>query len=815
MAKIRFYLLDITYKVKEGKPVIYMFGRTADGKQVCVIDDSFRPYFYIIPRKGEDIREKVEKVYAEKKDERYEVTGVELAKKKFLENEVNALKVFVSLPKGVPQIRDVVKDWDAVKSCHEYDILYVRRYMIDKGITPMTLVEAEGEESGERMKIPSIKAEKVEQAGEDTLKEPRVLAVDIETYNPGGRAVDTESNPILMIGLHGKNYNKVITWKTFKTAEKYIEFVKSELDLISRFKELVNEYKPDIITGYFSDGFDFPYINARAKKYKIQLDIGLDYSELRIKGRNQVQASITGIVHVDIFKFILRSFGRGGEIESLDLDTVSEALLGEKKVDVDMEELADVWDHHPEKIEEFCRYNLHDAKLAYMLCMKMLPNMIELVKIVGIPLFDIPRLGYSQLVEWFIIRQAPNFNEICMERPHYDEVRERRQKTFLGGFVYEPKPGLYNDIAVFDFRSLYPTIIASHNISPGTLNCECCVEKELAPTEEGKYWFCKKKKGFIPTIIEDLITRRMRIKEMMGKDGKKDPMLVAREQSLKLLANSFYGYLGFFNARWYSLESAKSVTAWGRFHIQRVIEKAKDEGFSVIYGDTDSVFLALDGKKTDDAVKFVEKINRKLPGVMELEFDGYYPSGLFVSAKMGDAGAKKKYALLGEGGEIEIKGFETVRRNWSFVAKDVQKDVLKIVLKDNDPKKALKYVKKMINDLRDHKVPVEKVVIHTQLQKEIGDYASVGPHVAAAKLMKNKGIDVGPGTIIKFIVAKGKGRIKDKVKLPEDAKKEDYDPEYYINNQIIPSVDRIFNALGIDSKELTEKASQSKLGSFL
>ena len=814
MAKIMFYLLDITYKVKEGKPVIYMFGRTTDGKQVCVIDDSFRPYFYIIPKKGEDLKEKLSKVYAEKNDDKYEVTGVESVKKSFLEAEVDALKVFVNIPKGVPQIREAVKEWDSIKSCNEYSILFVRRYMIDKGITPMTLIEAEGEESGERMKIPSIKAKEVSQVSEDALKEPRILAVDIETYNPQGKGMDTKNNPILMVGLHGKDFNKVITWKTFKTAENYIEFVKSELDLISRFKELVNEYKPDMITGYYSDGFDFPYINDRAKKYKIKLDIGLDYSELKISGRNKVKASITGIVHVDIFKFILRSFGRGGTLEALDLDTVSEALLGEKKVEVEMDKLAEVWDSHPEKIEEFCRYNLHDAKLAYLLCMKMLPNMIELVKIVGIPLYDLIRLGYSQLVEWYIIRQAPNFNEICMEKPRYNEIRERRQQSYTGAFVYEPKPGLYKDIAVFDFRSLYPTIIASHNISPGTLKCECCVGKEVAPTEEGKYWFCKKKKGFIPTIIEDLVTRRMRIKEMMKKD-EKDPMLVAREQSLKLLANSFYGYLGFFNARWYSIESARAVTAWGRFHIQQVIDKAEDKEFKVIYGDTDSVFLTLGGKKTDDAVKFVENINRSLPGVMELEFEGFYPSGLFVSAKAGEGGAKKKYALLNDKGDIEIKGFETVRRNWSFIAKEIQKEVLNIILKENDPEKAMKYVKKSISEMREHKIPVDKMIIQTQLQKEIDEYSAVGPHVAAAQIMKNKGIDVGPGAIIKYVVGQGKGRIREKVKLPDDIKQEDYDPEYYINNQILPSVEKIFGALGINPEELTEKGGQSKLGSFI
>lgn len=814
MALFRFYILDITYKIKDDKAVVWMFGKTSEGKQIAVIDESFRPYFYIIPNPGADITDKVKNVSAEVKNNICKVTDVEEVKKKILGKDVTALKVYVNTPKGVPHIRNEVKGWDDIKACYEYDIKYVRRYMIDKGITPFTLVEAEGEPETKRTRVPVVNATRISQYSDDTLKEPKIIAIDIETYNPHGKNINPEEDPIIMMSFYGKEYKKVLTWKKFNTEEKYIEFVKSELDLISRFKKIIEECKPDIITGYFSDGFDLPYIDSRAKKYRIKLDLGLDYSDMQISGKTKMQASITGIVHLDILSFIIKNFGRGGDLDSFKLDNVAEKLLGDKKIEVDMDSLADVWDNHPEKIEEYCRYNLHDSRLAYGLCVKMLPNIIELVKIVGLPLFDIPRLGYSQLVEWFIIRQAPNFNEITLEKPHYNEVKERRMQSYAGGFVFEPTPGIYHDIVVLDFRSLYPTIIASHNISPGTLNCECCIEKDIAPTEDKKYWFCKKKKGFIPTIIEDLITRRMRIKEMISKEDKKDPLLVAREQSLKVLANSFYGYLGFFNARWYSIESAKSITAWARHYIKSSMKKAEEEGFKTIYGDTDSVFIALEGKTTDDALNFVDKINSTLPGVMELEFEGFYPSGIFVSSKGKEAGAKKKYALLNEKEDIEIKGFETIRRNWSFIAKEVQKKVLEIVLKENDAEKALKYVKDIVSKMKNHEVPVEKMVIHTQLQKDIEDYSSIGPHVAAAQIMRKKGIPVGPGSLIKFVVIKGRGRIRDKVKLAEDAKKEDYDSDYYIDSQIIPSVDKIFESLGITKDEIEGKASQSKLGQF-
>jgi DNA polymerase I len=272
--------------------------------------------------------------------------------------------------------------------------------------------------------------------------------------------------------------------------------------------------------------------------------------------------------------------------------------------------------------------------------------------------------------------------------------------------------------------------------------------------------------------------------------------------------------LGFFGARWYSIECARSITAWGRFYIHKVIDKALKEGFFVLYSDTDSVFLTLDGKSKGDAESFAQSINSELPGLMELEYEGFYPSGIFVSAKIGLYGAKKKYALMSEQGMLKIKGFETVRRNWSFIAKDVQEMVLDIILRENDTKKALEYVKNVISDLRSKKIPMEKVVIHTQLQKDILDYAAKGPHVAVAQRLKNKGRNIGPGTLIKYVVTQGNDIIRNRSKLPEEVKENEYDADYYIHNQVIPSVERIFNVIGYKKEDLLETKEQTKLEGF-
>ncbi len=838
MAKLQFYPIDVTYKIVESKPVIELWSRLKTGERAVIIDRNFEPYFYVFVQKGEDLnvlKQDLLRLKFDVKDSkgnitgRAEITKVEASQKLLLSKKINALKITVNEPSAVHVLREEVMRKQGVEQAIEADIPYARRYIIDKKIIPLCLCEAECSEIAYKAKVPALEAIDVRQVSEETMTEPRILAFDIETYNPLGKGVVPEEHPILMIALAGNNFHKVVTWKRFRTELDYVEIVDSEADMIERFKQLLEFYKPEIITGYFSDGFDFPYLKARAKKYKIDLDLGLDYTELEVERRASQAARIRGIPHFDVFQFIRATIGQSLDTDSYKLDAVAEELLGEKKEDIDIELLAPTWDDAAKNLDEFCKYNLKDAQLTLELANKLMVNLIELMKIVGLSIDDISRIRVSQLVEWYLIKRAPEFNELAPNKPDHHQIQQRRMHSYKGAFVYEPRPGFYTDIVIFDFRSLYPSIISAHNIGPGTLNCECCKDTaELVPADKAEpvkeYWFCKNKKGFIPSLIEELILRRARIKEAMNAEGRKlgaeQKMLDARQNSLKLLANAFYGYLGFFAARWYSLESAEAVTSYGRFYIKKVIYEATNAGFEVIYSDTDSVFLNLGHKTEQDALKFSEMINLQMPKLMELGYDGYYPAGIFVFLKSGIEeryGAKKKYALLSSHGNIIIKGFETVRRNWSFIAKDVQKEVLNIVLKEKNPEKALEYARSMIKDIKENKVPVEKMIIFTQLQKETDMYDAVGPHVAVARKMAEKGIPVGAGSIIKFVITKPKSskeRIRDRAKFPEEVAQKDYDSDYYINNQILPSIERIFNVLGYAKEDLIYKQDQSKLDRF-
>ena len=162
---------------------------------------------------------------------------------------------------------------------------------------------------------------------------------------------------------------------------------------------------------------------------------------------------------------------------------------------------------------------------------------------------------------------------------------------------------------------------------------------------------------------------------------------------------------------------------------------------------------------------------------------------------------------------MKITGFETVRRNWSLLAKELQEKVLELVLNDKKDE-ALEYVKEVVKKLRNGEIKKEKLIIKTQITKELQSYSSIGPHVAVALRLLEQGVKVSPGTIVEYIIAKGSGLVRERARLLEEVSEGDYDPDYYLNNQLIPAVNSIFLVLGISEEEFSSDSSQKGLGSF-
>lgn len=211
--------------------------------------------------------------------------------------------------------------------------------------------------------------------------------------------------------------------------------------------------------------------------------------------------------------------------------------------------------------------------------------------------------------------------------------------------------------------------------------------------------------------------------------------------------------------------------------------------------------LEIEKEIKSQAKKFIDYINSNLPESMELEYEGFYRRGFFVS--------KKRYAVI-EDGEIIAKGLELVRRDWAPIVKKTQEEVLMAILREGNTDKAIEAVKKVLKKIKSGNVNYKELIIHTQITKNLNDYKQVGPHVIAARRLEEHGITVTKGTIVQYIIVKGKGAISQRAVPYEYSEDYEYDKDYYINNQLIPAISRIMNSLGYSKKDLENLADGEK-----
>ncbi|MBS3814970.1 MAG: DNA polymerase [Hadesarchaea archaeon] len=803
-------LLDSDYLENRDPPAMRLFLKK-DGETITAIDPHFSHYFYVSTDDPEKLSKAVSNVEAERSGERVTPKSVEVVEKKLLGEEKKVIKVVTKNPQDITPLRKAISDLPNVDGFYEHDIPRARRYLIDNELTPMNGVKIEGEskESNDGKRI--ILTKPPESIGE-IEEELNVLSFDIETYNPAGTP-QSEKDPIIMISAaDNQGLEKVLVWKDFDSDEDYVEVLDSEKKMIERFVQLIQDRDVDILMGYNTDLFDFPYLTERAEKLGVKLELGRDDSEPSSKRRRfSTVTQITGRAHIDVYAMV-EFLSRIGAIRLIDytLESVYEHVTGEEKPDIDYSAIPEAWEDGGKKAQGLLEYSLSDASAALELGDEFLPLFTELSRTVKQSLFDVSRMTPGQLVEWLLIFNSHKINELVPPRPVGKEYRRRRGESYIGGYVKEPTEGLHEDLVVFDFQSLYPTIIVTHNIDPATLNCDCCSQEEAVTAPNFDYQFCQNKKGFIPETLRGLIESRSELKKEMNQyeDGTREyQSIYNRQWALKIIANSFYGMLGYPRARWYSKECAESVTSFGRQYIKDTIEMAKEEGFEVIYGDTDSLFCKLDDKNREDVNDFLNKINESLPGLMELEFEDYYKRGIFVT--------KKRYAMISEDNKLVVKGLEFVRRDWAAVAKRTQEQVLEAILHDASPKKAAEIVHETTKSIKKGEVDLEDLIIHTQLKKSLEEYKSRGPHVAAAERLKEAGEEVEPGMTITYIVERGSGSISDRSIPTSQFDDCDYDPDYYIENQVLPAVMRIMEVLDYDEEDLRyEKTKQMKLGKF-
>lgn len=821
--KTEFIPIDYDYFDFKGRNYAKIIGRDQKGKRVCIIDDCEIYLWAILKdnltnKKINNLISKIEKIKLDIKGRQTKVEKVELHDKNFMGKKVQALKIFATNYKDLHDIADKL-DFKEIEKRRGYDLGYTTHYINEKKLKPLHWHEIEGELlnnsenfGGIDMALDvdfCIETKEIKPLEKQEKFTPKVLACDIETDE-----LQIGKGEILMISLVAENFKKVITWKKCKDKHDYVEYVKDESELIEKFTEYVRDISPDFLVGYFSDGFDLPYLKARAEKLKIKLALGLDDSQPKFSRGAQLTGKIFGITHIDLLKFIRTAYAQYMKSETLSLNEVAKEFLGDTKKEFKLKHSSKIKDH---EWQLYYEYNLHDSILTYNLFEKFWQDLLEFTKTIEEPIFDTSRYGLSKYTESYILHNLEKFNEIPEKRPTHKEIGERRMMRSQGAFVYEPTPGLYEDIAMFDFTSMHTSIIISMNLSKSTLlekKQKGCFESPqiLEKGKKVKYYFSKKE-GFFPALLKEIFEKRRKYKSEYKKNP--NPITLARSNAFKVLSASAHGYIAFFGARYYSHEASSSILAFVRKFNIETIEKVKKAGYNVIFGDTDSVAFTREGKSKTEVLEFLKKLNNELPGVMHLELEDFFKRGIWVTTRAGTAGAKKKYAMIDEKGKVKIRGFETVRRDWCKLSRDVQDKIINQILKDGNEKNALTYVKEIIKKLKKREIKNNDLIIRSQLKKPLSEYIATTPHVIAAKKMIEQNIPLEQGGLISYYIAETKTKsklVRDRVMLPHE--KGEYDIEYYLERQLLPAVENIFQIFGINIKENIDGKKQTNLSDF-
>nr|WP_297348396.1 DNA polymerase II [uncultured Glaciecola sp.] len=673
--------------------------------------------------------------------------------------------------------------------CFEDDIRLTERYLMERFIY--------GSATFTGKKVTGKPAELTDMQCKPSQFVPTfsVLSIDIEC---------SENGELFSIGLASDTYKCVLMIGEPQAAHTWIHWVDNEKILLQQFVKQVSTIDPDIIVGWNVVNFDFRLLIKQAARHKVELLLGRNSQPILWRdARNEVNqgfVSMPGRVVVDGIDALRTATY---QFDSFSLENVAQTLLGQGKKTEDVDDrLAQIvhdFTHNKVKLAE---YNLQDCQLVLAIFehTKVLDFLTLRSQLTGL---ELDRMGGS--VAAFINLYLPKLHRsgyIAPNRPKNVGLASP------GGYVMSSKPGLYQHVLVLDFKSLYPSIMRTFKIDPLGL-----VEGLKAPDEaiEG-YRGAKfsRDKHFLPEIITSLWQQR---------DAAKKNQDAARSQAIKILMNSFYGVLGSGGCPFYDTRLASSITLRGHDIMQTTAKWIEQAGYQVIYGDTDSTFVWLEGQYSNQQANQIGqslalainqkwqdniKLEHQLPCELEIEFETHFSQFLMPTIRGSELGSKKRYAGLkttNEGDELIFKGLETVRSDWTQLAKGFQLTLYKMVFARQNIND---YLLQIIADTRSGKLN-EQLVYRKRIRRRLDLYVkNVPPHVKAARLADQQNEALGrtlkyqhKGWISYVITVSGPQPIE------YLSSKIDYD--HYVDKQIKPIAEGILPFIGLSFEDMTSQ----------
>lgn len=532
------FITYATYKVENGSANIYLFGRLENSESFMTVN-SYKPYFFI---KKDDV-ENSKEVFVEVK---YEIEESDFINFK----EEPLAKVTLNNPKEVPMLRKAFEDNNIV--CFEADIRFVYRFLIDHEIKGALNIEGDfkkGELVNRIYNEPKL-------SGTEFFPELKTISIDIET--------NRDASKIYSIAMYGSSIRKVLILspKKHSNAESFA----TEKELLEGFKKIILEEDPDILTGWNFIDFDLKVIENRCKELKTSFSLGRtnwpSFVRINDSFMRDSDADIPGRFVADSISLLKASFIK---LQDYKLETAAQAMLKESKLIAFVNKPEEIEKLHKENPERLIEYNLKDAELVYRILYEkgIMELVIERSLLTGMVIERVKASIAS--LDSLYLRETRKLGIVC-NSTHYDNKYER----IKGGFVRDSIPGIYSYVNLFDFKSLYPSIIRTFNIDPISYSPEGTIV-----TPNGAKFL--NKDGILPMLIQRLWEQRDKAKRERNK---------IKSNAIKITMNSFFGVLANPMCRFFNLEMANAITSSGQHIIKLTAEKFEERGYKVIYGDS-------------------------------------------------------------------------------------------------------------------------------------------------------------------------------------------------------------------------------------
>jgi len=596
---------------------------------------------------------------------------------------------------------------------------------------------------------------------------------------------------------------------------------RNERELMIEFFRLVCEYDPDVFIGWNLISFDLQWLARKCQALNIKFDIGTDGpADLLAPGTffNQWTARIPGRAALDGISMARSAYL---QTEDFSLATVAEKVLGRTKLieKSDREKVSEITNFFHTDKTRLAEYNLEDARLVDEIFNKLHLSQLA-VRRAQMTGLAVDRVGGSVAAFDFL------YLPLLHRRGYVADTKAQPAASVdaaPGGLVLESTPGFYRNVAIFDFKSLYPSIIRTFRVDPlaanlilhdlveGGLSSDSGLSGQIVKGPAGLEFAAEF--AILPSIIETLWQARDHAKQL------KDATL---SQAVKIIMNSFYGVLGTPGCRFYDPRLAGTITRIGHWILKFSREFIEKEGHQVIYGDTDSLFIHFGDGERRAIFQIGSQLSAKLNDYLtaelqqrfdvasrlDIEFEKLFAHFFMPTIRGRNTGSKKRYAglFINEkgAGELYFAGMETARRDWTALAKEFQGDLFALLFKQSDTQNLTDALGDLVRNrhqaLYDGKLD-DKLVYKKGISKRLEDYTkNVPPHVRAARML-----DQFDGRLVKYVMTTAG---------PEPVQKRSkaaYDYGHYSQKQLAPIADMVLRFFDLDYRSLITGGKQLTL----